>query len=79
MSWCSSRRAAVVAPGLLVVPVWHPAFPREVGPYVTDHHWLAVTSALFAMAFFVFTVIVPGELGGATVTSDTIAGAPAPI
>jgi hypothetical protein len=31
------------------------------------------------MAFFVFTVIVPGELGGATVTSDTIAGAPAPI
>ena len=75
--------AAVAAvnqrPGLLVtcLVLAAPAFLARWGLYVTDHHWLAVTSALFAMAFFVFTVIVLlwRALGGATVTSDTIAGA----
>jgi voltage-gated potassium channel len=75
--------AAVAAvnqrPGLLVtcLVLAAPAFVARWGLYVTDHHWLAVTSALFAMAFFVFTVIVLlwRALGGATVTSDTIAGA----
>ena len=75
--------AAVAAvsqrPGLLVtcLVLAAPAFLARWGLYVTDHHWLAVTSSLFAMIFFVFTVIVLlwQALGGATVTSDTIAGA----
>jgi hypothetical protein len=66
-------------PGLLVtcLVLAAPAFVMRWGLYVTDRHWLAVAAALFAMAFFVFTVIVLlwRALGGATVTSDTIAGA----
>jgi hypothetical protein len=75
--------AAVAAvnqrPGLLVtcLVLAAPALLARWGLYVTDRHWLAVAGALFGMAFFVFTVIVLlwRALGGATVTSDTIAGA----
>jgi len=66
-------------PRLLLVSVALviPAFLGRWLVYVHEGHWLIVVSALFAMSFFVLTVIVLlwRALGGGAVTADTIAGA----